>query len=132
MLQDKWSNKNIDLDICIDEFFVTGNEELLKEVWINLFDNAIKFANEGGRISVCIDESETETVFNISNTGATIPKEKQKYIFNKFYQSDESHTTQGNGIGLAIVKRIVDLHGGEISVESGDGLTTFTVSLPKK
>lgn len=132
VLQDKWMNKNINLDISMDEIYVTANEELLKEVWINLFDNAIKFTNKSGDVSVKATENESETVFDISNTGATIPEEKQKYIFNKFYQSDESHTTKGNGIGLAIVKRIIDLHSGAVYVKSSDDLTTFTVVLPKR
>ena len=132
VLQDKWIGKNINLSLSFDEFYLTANEELLKEVWINLFDNAIKFTDEGGDISVSVSEDAKETVIEISNTGATIPEEKQKYIFNKFYQSDESHTTKGNGIGLAIVKRIVELHGGAVSVRSCDGLTAFTVALPKK
>ena len=132
VLEDKWTAKNINLDIAVDEFYVTANEELLKEVWINLFDNAIKFANEGGDVSVKISENESHTVFDISNTGSTIPEDKQKYIFNKFYQTDESHTTKGNGIGLAIVKRILDLHGGHISVKSCEGVTTFSVLIPKK
>lgn len=132
VLQDKWINKGINLDISLDEIYVTADEKLLKEVWINLFDNAIKFTDEGGDISVKVTDNERETVFDISNTGATIPEEKQKYIFNKFYQSDESHTTKGNGIGLAIVKRIIDLHGGMVYVKSAGGLTTFTVVLPKQ
>ena len=68
----------------------------------------------------------------VSNTGSDIPLDKQQRIFNKFYQADESHATQGNGIGLAIVKSIVELHKGEISVHSGNGITTFTVVLPQK
>ena len=131
MLEDKWTCKNIELDISFDEIYVTANEELLKELFLNLFDNAIKFMNEGGKLSATVKENDTETVFSISNTGPEIPKEKQKYIFNKFYQTDESHTTKGNGIGLAIVKRIVELHDGSISVISADGLTTFTVAIPK-
>ena len=68
----------------------------------------------------------------VSNTGSEIPLEKQKKIFNKFYQADESHATQGNGIGLAIVKRVVELHKGSVEVQSEHGITTFTVILPKK
>ena len=68
----------------------------------------------------------------VSNTGSEIPLDKQEKIFNKFYQADESHATQGNGIGLAIVKSIVELHNGEVSVNSGNGMTTFTITLPKK
>jgi len=69
--------------------------------------------------------------YKVSNTGSEIPPEKQEKIFAKFYQADESHATQGNGIGLAIVKGIVELHNGEVRVSSGNGSTTFTVVLPK-
>jgi signal transduction histidine kinase len=131
VLEDKWTKKNVNLDLSFDELYVTANEELFKELWINLFDNAIKFTDHGGKVSVTASESDSETVFEISNTGTVIPEAKQKYIFNKFYQADESRTTKGNGIGLAIVKRIVDLHGAEVSVRSGDGVTTFKVVLPK-
>ena len=78
-----------------------------------------------------ITASESELRIDISNTGATIPAEKQKFVFNKFYQADESHSAKGNGIGLAIVKGIIELHEGSVSVKSENGLTTFTVCLPK-
>ena len=103
----------------------------MKQVWINLLDNAIKFVNEGGTISAKITSSVNNLRIDISNTGATIPAEKQKYIFDKFYQADESHSTKGNGIGLAIVKGIVELHNGSVSVKSENGLTNFSVWLPK-
>ena len=95
-----------------------------------MLDNAIKFVDEGGTVSAKITPSENELRFDISNTGTTIPEDKQKYIFNKFYQADESHSTKGNGIGLAIVKGIVELHNGSVSVKSENGLTTFSVWLP--
>ena len=131
LLEGKWSKLNIELDFDFDEYYISGNEEFLKQVWINLLDNAIKFVDEGGTISAKITPSENDLRIDISNTGTTIPVEKQKYIFNKFYQVDESHSTKGNGIGLAIVKRIVELHNGSVSVKSENGLTTFTVCLPK-
>ena len=131
LLEGKWSKRNIELDFDFEEYYIVGNEEFLKQVWINLLDNAIKFVDEGGTVSAKITPSENELRFDISNTGATIPAEKQKYIFNKFYQADESHSTKGNGIGLAIVKGIVELHNGNVSVKSENGLTTFTVCLPK-
>lgn len=131
LLEGKWSKLNIELDFDFDEYYISGNEELLKQVWINLLDNAIKFVDKGGMISAKIIPSENDLRIDISNTGTTIPFEKQKYIFNKFYQVDESHSTKGNGIGLAIVKRITELHKGSVSVKSENGLTTFTVCLPK-
>ena len=102
------------------------------QVWINLIDNAVKFVPKGGTVTLDICDGEDEVSVRISNTGTEIPIEKQDKIFNKFYQADESHSTRGNGIGLAIVKRIVDLHHGRVTVASEDGVTAFTVSLPKK
>ena len=132
LLEGKWSKLDIELDFDFEEYYIVGNEEFLKQVWINLLDNAIKFAGEGGFISARITPMENDLRIDISNTGMTIPLEKQKYVFNKFYQADESHSTKGNGIGLAIVKGIVELHNGSVSVKSENGLTTFTVCLPKQ
>ncbi|MBE6665158.1 MAG: HAMP domain-containing histidine kinase [Ruminococcaceae bacterium] len=132
LLEGKWSKKKIELDFDFDEYDIVGNEELLKQVWINLLDNAIKFVDEGGVIGAKITTLEGQLRTDISNTGTTIPAEQQKYVFNKFYQADESHSTKGNGIGLAIVKRIVALHDGSVSVKSEDGVTTFSVYLPLK
>ena len=131
LLEEKWSKKNIDLQIDFDEYMIEANEELLKDIWINLIDNAIKFVSVDGIISLEILESEKSYTVKVGNTGSEIPEEKRDKIFTKFYQADESHATQGNGIGLAIVKRIVDLHNGKIFVTSENGMTVFTVELPK-
>ena len=131
LFEEKWSSKNIELELSFDEYFIEANEELLKQIWINLIDNALKFVPREGRIELDVCEQDDEICVKISNTGSEIPLDKQDKIFNKFYQTDESHATRGNGIGLAIVKRIVDLHSGEINVASGEGVTTFTVVLPK-
>lgn len=130
LLESKWTEKNIDLDIDFDEHQIVANEELLRQVWINLFDNAVKFTDNGGVIKVTIKTEAKNIKISISNTGSEIPPEVQKKIFNKFYQADMSHSTQGNGIGLAIVKKIVELHNGSVTVTSGNNLTTFTVTLP--
>ena len=132
LLEEKWVSKNMDLQLDFDEVPIEANEEMLKEVWINLIDNAVKFAPRCGTLAVEITEAEKTLLVRISNTGSEIPSEKQEKIFSKFYQADESHATQGNGLGLAIVKRIVDLHHGSIGVSSNDEITTFTVTLPKK
>lgn len=132
LLEGKWSKKNIDLRLDFDEFMVEANDELLKQVWINLLDNAIKFTDNGGVVGLDISESNDALAVRISNTGDEIPKEKREKIFNKFYQGDESRATGGNGIGLAIVKRIVDLHCAKIEVSSDKGVNSFTVTLPKK
>ncbi|MBE6533600.1 MAG: HAMP domain-containing histidine kinase [Ruminococcaceae bacterium] len=132
LLEEKWTSKNIDLQLDFDEYTIEANEELLKQVWINLIDNAVKFVPINGTVILeIIDDGELFTV-NISNTGSEIPEDKRERIFNKFYQVDESHATQGNGIGLAIVKRIVELHNGSITVKSENNLITFSVVLYKK
>ena len=132
LLEEKWSNKEIDLQLDFDEYIVEANEELLKQVWINLIDNAVKFSPRGGEVSLDIREVGSSYQVSVSNRGQTIPKDKEKRIFQKFYQADESHAQDGNGIGLAIVKKIVDLHDGKVSCKSENGLTVFTVELPKK
>ena len=131
LLEEKWTAKNVDLQLDFEEYDVEGNEELLKQIWINLIDNAVKFVPPEGVVSFKILKKEDSVCVNISNTGAEIPSDKLDKIFNKFYQVDESHASQGNGIGLAIVKRIVELHNGEITVNSEKGVTVFTVILPK-
>lgn len=132
LLEEKWSNKNIDLQLNFDEFIIESNEEMLKHVWINLIDNAVKFVPCNGTVMIEGFEKKGNLCISISNTGCEIPPDKQKKIFNKFYQTDESHATQGNGIGLAIVKRIVELHKGSVEVACANQTTTFTVTLPKK
>ena len=113
------------------EHTIRANEEQLKQVWINLLDNAIKFAPEGHTVQVSITEQGNKLTVSVRNTGIEIAPEHQKKIFHKFYQADESHSTQGNGVGLAIVKRITELHGGQVRVSSAKDVTTFTVELPK-
>ena len=132
LLEEKWTAKNIDLQLDFDEFIIEANEEMLKQVWINLIDNAIKFVQNDGTVQIEVFEQGDALCVKVRNTGSEIPLEKQERIFSKFYQADESHATQGNGIGLAIVKSIVDLHHGTIGVNSEEGVTEFTVVLPKK
>ncbi len=130
LFEGKWTEKKLDLLIDFEEYEVEANEELLKQVWINLMDNAVKFAPVYGTVSVDIKQTNDTLCVSIGNTGNDIPKEKINQIFRKFYQADESHSSQGNGIGLAIVKKIVDLHQGNIEVKSENGMTVFTVYLP--
>lgn len=131
LLEGKWKTKEIDFSIEFDEHMIMGNQELLKHVWINLLDNAIKFSPEGGTVDVTIREQTDALAVTVANHGSEIPKEQLSKIFNKFYQADESHSTEGNGIGLALVKKITQLHEGEVSVTSENGITAFTVVLPK-
>lgn len=132
LLENKWSKKDIELQLEFGEHMISANEELLKQVWINLLDNAVKFTPDGHTIQVQISEIDHRLTVAVINTGSEIPKESQDKIFNKFYQADESHAAQGNGVGLAIVKRITELHGGTATVSSENEVTVFTVELPKK
>ena len=129
LLENKWTKKNIDLCIDFDEYYIKANEEMLKQVWINLLDNAIKFSSDGDSVRVEISSDKKATKIAVTNSGAEIPFDVRKRIFSKFYQADESHAAEGNGIGLAIVKHIVDLHGGSVDVRCADGLITFEVVL---
>lgn len=131
LLEGKWSAKDINLDLEFEEYYLSANEELMKQVWINLLDNAIKFSPHNGTVSVEIAENYRGVTVKVRNSGSVIPADKLDKIFGKFYQADESHATQGNGIGLAIVKRVITLHGGEVTAASGEGGTVFTVFLPR-
>ncbi len=133
MLDTKWYSKNISYNFYASEVMIDGNEELLKQVWINLIDNAIKFSAEGESVDIGITNRGNLIEITVHNSGDVIGKDAIAHIFDKFYQGDTSHTVNGNGLGLAIVYRIIDLHGGNIMVESGksDG-TKFTVSIPQK
>lgn len=131
MLESKWDKKATELNLDFNEYTITADEELLKQVWINLIDNAVKFSPPGGRVEIKAEEKGSSLCISVLNEGSEIPQESVKRIFTKFYQADESHSGEGNGIGLAIVKRIVDLHGGTIQVNCENGWTCFTVFLPK-
>ena len=126
-----WEQKEIEIDTDIEEeIFVEADAELLMLVWNNLFSNAMKFTNPGGIVSLSLKADGDFAVVKVTDTGCGISKETGAHIFEKFYQGDTSHSAQGNGLGLALVKRVVDIVGGDISVESelGKG-STFTVTI---
>lgn len=130
-LERKWTEKSIDLDIEMDEVEYCGYEGFMMHVWTNLIDNAIKFDSYGGSIRLRLKKDGERVCFTVSDTGPGIAPEEQSRIFTKFYQVDSSHKEEGNGLGLALVKRIVTSSGGNISVESEPGAgATFTVELP--
>ena len=131
LLERKWSKMDLQWQLEFGEYRITANEELLKQVWINLLDNAIKFSPEGGTVAVRITAQDGKYAVSVRNAGAAIPQPEQEKIFRKFYQVDESHSSEGNGIGLAIVKRVTELHRGTVAVRSGNDETTFTVTLPE-
>lgn len=130
LLERKWSAKNITPVLEFDEYYVSANEDLLKQAWINLVDNAIKFSDEGSQLSIEIEKTDGYLSVKVMNEGDTIDEENLTRIFNKFYRTDSAHFKDGNGIGLYIVKHITDLHKGKVEVESRERLTTFTLSLP--
>lgn len=131
MFESQWNSKNLELDIDLDTVDYYGNQELLAQVWQNILGNAIKFVGENGRIRVLLRDKESEIKVFIVDNGIGMNQEISSRVFEKFYQGDVSRTESGNGLGLALAKRIVDLHSGNISVSSKERTgTTFTISLP--
>ena len=126
-----WERKNIEIETDIaEDVFVSADAELLSLVWNNLFSNAFKFTNECGKVTLALTADDEYATVKISDTGCGMSAEVGAHIFEKFYQGDTSHATQGNGLGLALVKRVVDIMQGEIGVESSVGVgTTFTVKI---
>ncbi len=126
-----WEQKGIDIETEIeDSVYINSDSELLSLVWNNLLSNAFKFTESGGTVSVSLNADESFATVKISDTGCGISAETGAHIFEKFYQGDTSHAMQGNGLGLALVKRVVDIMNGEIAVESKVGKgSTFTVKL---
>ena len=126
-----WERKNIEIETDIaEDVFVSADAELLSLVWNNLFSNAFKFTNECGKVTLALTADDEYATVKISDTGCGMSAEVGAHIFEKFYQGDTSHATQGNGLGLALVKRVVDIMQGEIGVESAVGVgTTFTVKI---
>ena len=129
--EDAWEEKNLDIETDIeDEVYLSSDPELLSLVWSNLISNAVKFTPKGGTIGVALRREGNHVVVSVSDTGCGIDPETGKHIFEKFYQGDTSHATQGNGLGLALVKRVMDILDGEISVRSTPGQgSTFTVRI---
>ncbi len=132
LLVNKWEPKHLEFRLDMDEHSIQGNEELLKQVWINLVHNAIKFTPMNGLIEISVREQSESLTVSVTNHGSEIPAEAMGRIFNKFYQADESHSAEGSGVGLAIVKRVVHLHNGTVTAVSKNKVTTFTVTLPKR
>ena len=126
-----WERKNIEIETDIENgVFVSADSELLLLVWNNLFSNAFKFTEDGGRVALILTSDEKYATVKITDTGCGMTPEVGAHIFEKFYQGDTSRATQGNGLGLALVKRVVDIMQCEIGVESAVGVgTTFTIKI---
>lgn len=126
----KWSGKDIDLQLDMDEIVYEGNEQLLYQVWLNLLDNAVKFSRPGGAVEITLREVAGKIVFTITDFGKGMTEEIKKRMFEKFYSGDRSRTAEGNGLGLSIVKRVIDMHKGKIEVISKpDEFTSIKVIL---
>lgn len=129
LLDHKFSEKQLEVHFDSKEFMIVANEEMMKQVWINLLDNGIKFSPVGGKVIIYTKQQNDNLSVKISNQGEEIPPEMREHIFDKFYQGDLSHSTNGNGLGLAIVKKIIDLHDGRIIVHSSKNGSTFELLL---
>ena len=131
--EDTWESKNLNIETDIqDEVRIRSDRELLSLVWSNLISNAVKFTPEGGTVAVSLKAEGDSIAVSVRDTGCGMKSETGIHIFEKFYQGDTSHATQGNGLGLALVKRVMDILRGEIEVQSvyGEG-STFTVRLKR-
>lgn len=131
LLSSQWQGKEIDMTMDLDEAIFVGDPDLMQHLWINLLTNAIKYTPKGGSITVTLKKEGKTLNISVSDTGKGIAKEDLDRVFDKYYQTDKSHSKRGLGLGLSICKRIVQLCGGDISVQStlGEG-STFTVKLP--
>ena len=129
--EEVWEKKEIEIQTEIEEgVLVSADAELLGLVWSNLFSNAFKFTQKGGVVSLSLSADEEYATVSVRDTGCGMSRDVGAHIFEKFYQGDTSHATEGNGLGLPLVKRVVDIMKGEISVESAEGVgTAFTVKI---
>ena len=133
MFEDAWEAKNLEIETDIqDDVRIQSDPELLSLVWNNLISNAVKFTPDGGTIGLILKTDDSSVIVQVRDTGCGMKPETGRHIFEKFFQGDTSHATQGNGLGLALVKRVIDILNGEIGVQSvyGEG-STFTVKLKR-
>ncbi len=129
--ESEWEKKSIEIETNIeDDVYICTDSEMLLIVWTNLFSNALKFTPDGGTICTSLKRNGDSVTVSVSDTGCGMDENTMRHIFDKFYQGDTSHSVKGNGLGLALVKRVIDILGGEINVESTPGTgSTFTVKL---
>lgn len=131
LFEPQWTNKNLELDIELESIYYIGNKELLAQVWQNIIGNAIKFVSNNGKIHLILFKEKNKIKIMIADNGIGMNSDVIHRIYEKFYQGDESHSTSGNGLGLTLSKRIIDLHNGDIQVSSKEEKgTTFTIVLP--
>ena len=127
-MEPKWAAKQLNLDVDLEPILYHSNADLMAHIWLNLMDNAIKFSEQNGTITVKLAHTASGIQFSVKDEGIGMKEEATQRIFEKFYQGDASHHAQGHGIGLALVKRLVKLCDGHITVQSqpGEG-SIFTV-----
>lgn len=134
LLEPQWSGKEIEVSLCGEKVDIFADEDLINQVWINLLNNSIKFTPDRGKITVTISEDNKQVFVEISDSGIGMTEETLPHIFERFYMADKarSRSAGGSGLGLSIVKKIVQIHYGNIDVKSkfGEG-TTFIISIPK-
>jgi len=133
LIDPQLQKKQLEVDVSIEKVEIIANEEMLSHLWINLLNNAIKFSPDGSTITVTLKQNADNAIVAISDMGIGMDNETKKRIFDKFYQGDKSRAMEGNGLGLSLVQRIVELDNGNIEVDSQpDKGACFTVSIPKK
>ena len=133
LLEPEWVKKDVEFEVDMEDIEYCGNEGLLHHVWYNLIGNAIKFNPRFGLIRIRLKNKGEDILFEIEDSGPGISEEAKKHIFDKFYQGDSSHKEEGNGLGLALVKKILNLSNGEITAENiPGGGCRFTVVLKKQ
>lgn len=131
LLEPRWTERNVEFDVDLDEVTWNGPESLMHHVWSNLIGNAIKFGPEGGLVRVDLKQTDGWFVFSVTDAGSGVPEAERQRIFHKFYQLDSSHKQEGNGLGLALVHQIVSVCGGTIEVDDvPEGGCRFAVTLP--
>lgn len=132
-LEGAWVSKDIELDVEMDAVSYLGNEPMMRHVWDNLIGNAIKFSPAGSLITIRLQKERQEFVFTVEDQGPGLTEEAQKHLFDKFYQADSSHRQEGNGLGLALVKRILTIEKGQVTAQNlPEGGCRFTVKLQMK
>lgn len=130
VLEPKWKEKNINFNVNLKELEFLGEKDLIYQVWMNIIENSIKFSKPNGQIDIKMKTENEKIIVEIKDYGIGMKEEETKKIFDRFYQIDKSHTKPGAGLGMTITKRIVELSGGKIEVESKiNKSTTFTVTL---
>ena len=131
LLEPRWLERNVEFDVELDEIVWNGPEHLMHHVWSNLIGNAVKFGPKDGLVTVKLKQTDGRYEFSVTDQGVGVPEEERQRIFHKFYQLDSSHKQEGNGLGLALVKQIVDGCDGSINVENmPEGGCKFVVTLP--